>query len=149
MTLQILHASSEHAQQLAPLFDSYRAFFTGKSDIEESYAFLKERFAHQDSVVFVALNDGIMCGFAQIYPLLSSWYARRIWFLSDLYVEPEARGHGTASRLIERVKAHAAQTKSASVLVELPKAEPHLYRFYEHLGFHQDTVFDIARYELK
>ncbi len=31
-------------------------------------------------------------------------------------------------------------------MVELPKAEPHLYTFYEALGFHRDTVFDLARY---
>jgi hypothetical protein len=33
VTVQILHATREHAQQLAPLFDAYRAFFTGKSNI--------------------------------------------------------------------------------------------------------------------
>lgn len=144
--LQVLRASAEHAPEVAPLFDAYRAFFTGKSNEAESFAFLQERLKNDDSAIFLALNGGSACGFAQVYPLFSSWYARRIWFLSDLYVAPASRGNGVATTLIQRVKQFAAETQAGSVMVELPKAEPHLYHFYEALGFHQDTVFDLARY---
>jgi hypothetical protein len=34
-------------------------------------------------------------------------------------------------------------------MVELPHREPHLKAFYEGLGFHQDEVFDLARYRLE
>jgi GNAT superfamily N-acetyltransferase len=87
-------------------------------------------------------------GFIQLYPLWSSWYCGRIWFLSDLYVDERARAAGVATALVERVKAHAAETNAVSVMVELPKDEPHLYAFYDKRGFKRDAVFDLARYEL-
>ncbi|MBV8148992.1 MAG: GNAT family N-acetyltransferase [Candidatus Eremiobacteraeota bacterium] len=142
----IERATTRHAQALAPLFDAYRQFFTKKENVAESLRFVQERLENDDSVFFIGSIDEHVCGFAQLYPIFSSWYAKRIWFLSDLYVTPSARGRGIARRIIERVKAFAKETGAASVMVELPKVEPHLYRFYERLGFHQDKVFDLARY---
>ncbi len=143
---EIKRAAAADAGALAPLFDAYREFFTTRSNQAESRTFIEQRLQTGDSVIIMASRDGAVCGFAQLYPLFSSWYAKRIWFLSDLYVTEQARGLGIAKRIIEEVKMFAAQTHAASVMVELPKAEPHLYRFYEGLGFHQDTVFDLARY---
>lgn len=143
---KLFRATAEDADTVAPLFDAYRAFFTGKSDEAGSLAFVQERLKNLDSAIFLATGDGSACGFVQLYPLFSSWYARRIWFLSDLYVKPESRGKGIATGLVQHVKQFANETKAGSVMVELPKAEPHLYRFYDAMGFHLDTVFDLARY---
>lgn len=147
--LEIVAAQTHHLPELAELFDAYRRFFTRRIDLETSRAFLEERMRCGDSVIFVALSDGRPCGFIQLYPLWSSWYCRRIWFLSDLYVEEDTRRAGAGSMLVERVKEHAAQTNASSVMVELPQAEPHLYAFYERLGFTRDELFDLARYRLK
>jgi GNAT superfamily N-acetyltransferase len=146
--IEIARAREEHKPALARLFDEYRRFFTGREDMEVSCAFIDARLQHDDSVIFVALLGGRACGFIQLYPLWSSWYCKRIWFLSDLYVDEASRGRGAATRLVERVKAHAAQSQAASVMVELPQAEPHLYAFYERLGFTRDPIFDLARYSL-
>lgn len=143
---EVLRASTEDAIDIAPLFDAYRAFFTGSSDEAGSLAFVQERLKNLDSAIFLAIGDAGACGFVQLYPLFSSWYAKRIWFLSDLYVEPASRGKGVATALVEHVKEFANKTNAGSVMVELPKAEPHLYRFYDAMGFHRDAVFDLARY---
>ena len=143
---EIRAATPADAAALAPLFDAYRAFFTGRNNVAQSHDFLRERLNKGESVITLAQDHGAVCGFAQLYPLFSSWYAKRIWFLSDLYVSEPARGRGVAKRIIEHVKAFADATGASSVMVELPKAEPHLYTFYEALGFHRDTVFDLARY---
>ena len=86
------------------------------------------------------------CGFIQLYPLWSSWYCGRIWFPSDLYVAEDARRHGIGRLLVEAAKAHAASTSASSVMVELPRREPHLEAFYARLGFAKDEVFELARY---
>lgn len=153
----IHRATPEDAQALAPLFDAYRQFFTGGKDLERSAQFLSERLEGDECVVFFARVDrtaeGIIQlppprGFIQLYPLWSSWYCARIWFLSDLYVAEDARRHGAGAMLVERVKAYAAETSASSVMVELPMSEPHLRDFYARLGFHEDPVFGLARYEL-
>jgi hypothetical protein len=47
--------------------------------------------------------------------------------------------------LVERVIAHARDTDSSSIIVELPRREPHLKEFYSLLGFVGDELFDLAR----
>ena len=146
MSEAIKVATAGDVAALVPLFDAYRSFFAGRSEAEQSRRFLEERFAGGESVVFLALRDDAAVGFTQLYPLWSSWHCRRIWFLSDLYVRESSRGGGVGRRLVERVVAYAHETGASSVMVELPHAEPHLKEFYARLGFHEDRVFDLARY---
>jgi ribosomal protein S18 acetylase RimI-like enzyme len=146
--VQIARATAADVAAFAPLFDAYRAFFTGGKRLEESRSFLEERIARDESIVFVA-RDGSeeeAVGFIQLYPLWSSWYCRRIWFLSDLYVTESARKRSIGRQLVERVIVYARETKAASVMVELPRREPHLEEFYRRLGFERDAVFELARY---
>ena len=144
--MNIERAGPRDAEALAPLFDAYRQFFTGGNDIERSQAFLRERLENDECVVFLARTDAAPIGFVQLYPLWSSWYCARIWFLSDLYVAEHARRGGAGKALVERVKQHASETGASSVMVELPLSEPHLRDFYDGLGFHEDPVFGLARY---
>ena len=144
--IEIARAEAKHLPELAPLFDAYRGFFTRGRDLETSGQFIAERLRKGDSVIFVALARGAARGFIQLYPLWSSWHCKRIWFLSDLYVDEDVRRAGAGTMLVERVKQHAAETGASSVMVELPQAEPHLYAFYERLGFMRDKIFDLARY---
>ncbi len=139
-------ATARDLVAVAPLFDAYREFFAGHHDLAESERFLAERFARDDAVVFVAWHERDAEGFITLYPLWSSWHCRRIWFLSDLYVKESSRGRGIGRRLVERVVAYARETGASSVMVELPRREPHLKDFYAGLGFREDELFDLARY---
>ena len=143
---RIERADAADLVEIAGLFDAYRRFFAGKSDLQESQRFLAERFARADSAMFVARRDRRIDGFIQLYPLWSSWYCKRIWFLSDLYVTEERRGRGLGHKLVECAIAHARETDATSIMVELPLREPHLRGFYGGLGFHEDAVFDLARH---
>ncbi len=101
-----------------------------------------------DSVIFLARLDARVEGFIQLYPLWSSWYCKRMWFLSDLYVREPSRRLGLGKLLVERVIAYAKETHAVSVMVELPHREPRLEHFYAKLGFQKDEVFDLARHSL-
>jgi len=143
--LSIRRAAAADVDAIAPLFDAYREFFTRKPDLAVSRDFLAERFERDESVVFAAFHDGVAAGFLQLYPLFSSWYARRQWFLSDLYVDAALRARGIGRRLVEAAIAFAADTEARAILVELPFSEPHLTRFYSQLGFERDAVFELYR----
>jgi ribosomal protein S18 acetylase RimI-like enzyme len=145
MPLEIRTAVVDDLDELAPLFDAYRSFFTKGSDLGVSRAFLAERIERNESIVLAALDDGVCTGFLQLYPLFSSWYCRRQWFLSDLYVDPPFRERGIGKRLVRACMDYASKTNGRAVLVELPISEPHLVRFYERLGFAKDGVFDLYR----
>ncbi len=141
----IRRATPADIDDLAPLFDAYRMFFAKKSELERSRTFLLERLQRDESVVFVAGKPRDARGFIQLYPLFSSWYCARIWFVSDLYVAETAREAGCATRLVRAAQAFAQETSAASMMVEIPHSEPHLMRFYERLGFGKDPIFDLYR----
>jgi len=145
--VRIIRATIDHLEALAPAFDAYRAFFTHVSGIADSRSFLRERLSNADSVILLAQDPDNTVGFLQLYPLFSSWYCKRIWFLSDLYVREEARGRGTASALVRQALAYATTTGASSIMVEIPKTEPKLYEFYTRFGFSRDEVFDLFRWQ--
>ncbi len=144
--MRITRATPADVAAIAPLFDAYRAFFTGGNRLAESRRFIDERLARDETVIFLARDDHDAVGFIQLYPLWSSWYCGRIWFLSDLYVKENARKRGIGRRLVERVIEQARETDAVSVMVELPRREPHLKEFYRRLGFGRDEIFELARY---
>ena len=149
MQIAIEHMRAEYFDEVARLYHSYREYFAAgaASDPALSATFLKDRIARSECVLFVALADGRAVGFINLYPLWSSWYCKRIWFVSDLYVDDSARRRGAAALLVERAKAFAKDSGASSMMVELPKNEPHLYKFYANLGFIKDKTFDLARFD--
>jgi ribosomal protein S18 acetylase RimI-like enzyme len=144
MSTRIRHAGPDDAQALAPLFDAYRAFFA-KPDPAGSLTFITERLDKGDSALIVSDEGDRLSGFLQLYPLFSSWYATRIWFLSDLYVDERDRQRGLGKDLVAAAQAYARETTSRSIMVEIPHSEPHLVRFYESLAFQRDRTFDLYR----
>ena len=143
--VNVARAGVDDCTALAPLFEAYRRHFTGADDPAGSRAFLAERLARGDSVVYLAGTPERIAGFIQLYPLFSSWYVRPLWFLSDLFVDPSARGHGVARALIARVEEHARETGAKGLLVEIPFSEPKLIGLYESAGYRKDAVFDVYR----
>ncbi len=146
--IEVRRAAIADLEEVASLFDLYRGFFTKKPDMETSSEFIGERLTQGDSAVFVALCDGKGVGFLQLYPLFSSWYATRIWFLSDLYVDESRRKSGTGKLLVQCAQQFAQHGQARSIMVEIPHSEPHLVEFYKNLNFERDKTFDLYRYYL-
>jgi ribosomal protein S18 acetylase RimI-like enzyme len=146
MPLTIRTATLDDLDAIVPLFDLYRQFFTKKPDEERSRPFLKDRIERNESVVLAAFDGTEAAGFLQLYPLFSSWYCRRQWFLSDLYVTEKFRERGIGKKLVQACLDFANKTQARAILVELPFSEPHLIKFYGELGFEKDSVFDLYRH---
>src|SRR6185312_10059999 len=145
MPLAVRTASLKDLEAIAPLFDAHRRFFTQKPDLETSRRFLGERLERSESVVLAAFDGSNAAGFLQLYPLFSSWYCKRQWFLSDLYVDERFRARGIGKRLVSACIDYAKRSGARAILVELPFSEPHLVRFYGELGFAKDGVFELYR----
>jgi ribosomal protein S18 acetylase RimI-like enzyme len=149
MALTIRTATIADLDAVVPLFESYRQFFAGASEPAESRAFLAERLERNESVVLAAFDDAHGCvGFLQLYPLFSSWYCKRQWFLSDLYVVESHRNLGIGRKLVDACIGYAKRSGSRSILVEIPFSEPHLVTFYTGLDFIKDDVFELYRCKL-
>src|SRR6185312_12170646 len=112
---------------LVPLFDLYRQFYRRPGDLALARRFLRERFEHNESIIFLAMRaDGSALGFAQLFPSFSSASAARILILNDLFVLPEARRMAAGSRLLSaaadfgRAVGAARLTLSTEVTNEAP-----------------------------
>jgi ribosomal protein S18 acetylase RimI-like enzyme len=85
---------------IVPLFDAYRQFYRKPRDLGLARQFLLERFQHNQSIIFLAFQNGAAAGFTQLFPSFSSASAARILSLNDLFVLPEARRMGLGSSLL-------------------------------------------------
>ncbi len=137
----IRKAISEDLPSLAGLFDQYRIFYGQKSDLPGAESFLSDRIGHNESVIFVAVLDGEMIGFTQLYPLYSSVGMKKAWLLNDLFVTELARGSGAADALLKAAEKMGAETDSRWLLLQTGVYNHRAQRVYERNGWKKDTDF--------
>ena len=117
--MNIVSATINDLNIVAPLFDRYRVFYEKASDLDGAVAFLSDRLRNNESVIYLAKDDdGKGLGFIQLYPLFSSTRMSRLWLLNDLFVDPSARRKGIAKLLLERAKEHCRTTKARGFFLE-------------------------------
>ncbi|HEU4430039.1 MAG TPA: GNAT family N-acetyltransferase, partial [Myxococcota bacterium] len=101
-------ASLPDLDALAPLLDAYRQFYEQPADLAGARAYLGERMARGECVVYAALGaSGEIVGFTLLYATFTSVGMRRIFVLNDLFVTPAARGTRASVALLEAAKTHA------------------------------------------
>ncbi len=133
-----------------PLFQAYLAFYRRKRTDEEARAFLSERIAHEQSVIFVARDAaGAAIGFTQLYPFFSSLELRPTWLLNDLYVAPTARRSGVALALLRRAEAHARETGATRMTLDTAISNRTAQRVYENAGWSPEHEFIVYARSIK
>jgi ribosomal protein S18 acetylase RimI-like enzyme len=139
--LNIIRADILHLASVTPLFDAYRQFYGQAPNVSGASDFLRERLAKEESVIFLAVDQGRAQGFTQLYPSFSSVSMRRIWILYDLFVAPDARRHGIAGALLKHAQDFAAETKAEGLILETAVDNLAAQRLYEKLGWKRDAQF--------
>lgn len=144
--MEVLRATQQDYEAVSALFDAYRVFYGRQADLDGSRAFIQERLASEDSVIFLAKDDDRALGFTQLYPSFSSVSAARIWILNDLYTAPEARKQGVGTALLRAARDFGRE--SGAMRLELATAHTNTtaQALYEAEGYVLDTVF--RRYSL-
>lgn len=127
--------------ELAGLFDAYRQFYGRTSDVAAATAFLRERFNHGESVLFIAHVGTQPVGFAQLYPSFSSVSLARTYVLNDLYVDERHRRAGTGHLLLNTA-AHFAQALGAIRLtLSTARHNTTAQSVYADAGWQRDEQF--------
>jgi GNAT superfamily N-acetyltransferase len=136
-----VRAELDDLDALVPLFDAYRRFYGQASDLPGARAFLADRFKRGESVIFLAVVDGAIVGFTQLYPSFSSVSMRRLWVLNDLFVTPDARKSGAGRALLERAERWAAETGAKGLTLSTQITNLGAQRLYEACGWTKDDEF--------
>lgn len=134
-------ADTGDLDRVAELLDEYRVFYGQEPAGQQVREFVRERIEKGDSAIFVAIHEGQVVGFVQLYPSFSSIAMARVWILNDLYVAEGFRQHGIASKLLEASADFARET--GAMRLELSTARDNLAArsLYEKMGWRLDEVF--------
>lgn len=114
--MEIRGVIEEDREDWKRLFRAYGVFYKTAFDddvLHRVWAWLTDD-AHSVSAL-VALDDGVLIGFAHYSRLLDTFTGGAQWNLDDLYVESFARGQGAATALIDGVAAHAAANGGGTI----------------------------------
>lgn len=134
--MHIRTATKADLTQLSQLFDGYRVFYRKTSNFTEAQKFLRERLENKDSEIFLCeMDDKVLSGFVQLYPLFSSTRMKKLWLLNDLFVRPEHRGKGVSVALIERAKKLVVDSDACGMFLETEKTNDIGNQLYPKTGF--------------
>ena len=138
MHLSIRRAGPDDLDQLATLFDAYRRFYDQPGDLPRARDFLRERLQRDESVILLAVQDGAVIGFTQLYPVFSSVRTAPIWLLNDLYVaEPKRRG-GIARGLLDAAAQFARESGAVGLMLETSRDNTPARALYCAAGWNED-----------
>lgn len=140
-SLNIRQATLADLDELAELFDEYRAFQSKPRDLPAAREFLHARLAHSESVVFMARAAARPVGFAQLYPSYSSVSLARVFILNDLFVHEAGRRQGVASKLLAAVEAYAWSEGAVRVTLNVARDNTAGQALYEASGWSKDSQF--------
>ena len=139
--MSIRKATINDLDSLTELFNSYRLFYQQESDIPGAKSFIKERLLNEDSVVFIAYEEGKAVGFVQLYPTFSSVSMKRSWILNDLYVNASARKKGFGEKLLQKAIEFAEETGAKGLSLETGEDNLTAQRLYEKIGFKKESNY--------
>jgi len=122
------------------LFNNYRIFYKQPSDTVAAENYIRQRLHRNESIIYVVLIGDNPVGFTQLYPTYSSLRLVKNWILNDLYVDPNHRKQGIASKLINTVIEFAKGDGSKFVQLETAHDNFNAQRLYESLGFVKQEV---------
>jgi GNAT superfamily N-acetyltransferase len=142
-SLSVRQAVFADLGELAKLFDQYRVFQGQASDVSAAQAFLRARFDHGESVIFIAEDAGVALGFAQLYPSFSSVALARVFVLNDLFVAAAGRRRGVASALLAAVEAYAWQLGAARLTLNVATGNTDAQALYLARGWRADAQFSM------
>lgn len=144
-TPQVRQAVFADLDALAALLDQHRVLQRQPSDVLAARAFLKARFDHGESVLFIAEADtgqGLAgVGFAQLYPSYSSTALARVLVLNDLFVQEQARRQGVAARLLHAVEQYAWAHGAVRLTLNVARDNTVGQALYTAQGWQADQQF--------
>ena len=138
--MEIRKASLQDLELITPLFDAYRVFYKQESDLDAARNFLKKRFSSNETVIFLAVDNGKPIGFTQLYTTFSSVSLQPFFILNDLFVSPEARKKGVGEALLNAAKEHCKELNYKGLSLETATDNP-AQKLYERLGWAKDEGF--------
>ena len=136
MSIAIRAARSEDASTIVELVRALAEYEREPSAAVATEAdFLRDGFGPTPAFrTLIAERDGRAVGFALYFFRYSTWRGRRCLYLEDLFVRPEARGHGAGIALMRELARIAVAEECARFVWQVLDWNQPSIDFYERLG---------------
>lgn len=147
-TVSVRQAVLSDLDALVPLFDHYRRFYGKAGDPIAAKSFLRDRFEHGESVLFIASQDVAAVGFVQLYPVFSSVSLARTFILNDLFVDAGYRRQGIAKHLLEAATEYAAALGAVRLTLSTAINNSEAQALYQASGWVRDEQFYVFHWPI-
>ena len=131
---------------VVPLFDAYRQFYNQPSDPLAARVFLRDKFNHGESVIFLAWDGPTPVGFTQLFPSFSSVSMARIFLLNDLFVVPSHRRQGVGAGLLDAAVQYGRSLGAVRLSLTTNIANLTAQATYEARGWKRDEAFYVYHF---
>ena len=138
-------------RNLIPLFDSYRQFCGCSSNRKAIGNFIYDRLENDECVLFAALDEAssshAILGFVNLYPSFSTLLLSRIVILNDLYIRPDVRRQGIATKLLKQARSYAESIGAQRLELQVLKDDAGVHRLYRSNGYEEnqrDSLFTLT-----
>jgi ribosomal protein S18 acetylase RimI-like enzyme len=133
-------------EALAMLLDLHRQFQGQVGDEPAAREFLRQRFEHGESVLFIAERvaaDGARTplGLAQLYPSFSTTALARVFILNDLFVHEAGRRQGVAVALLAQVERYAFSHGAVRITLNVARDNAGAQALYAACGWVADSQY--------
>jgi GNAT superfamily N-acetyltransferase len=136
--IPIVQATQSHLDQVLPLFDQYRIFYNQQSDREGAGKFLLDRLLNDESVLFLALDEGRGIGFTQLFKSFSSVSMQPVFILNDLFVAKSHRNKGVGAALLRKAQQYCRDKQYKGLALETAVDNP-AQLLYERMGWEKES----------
>jgi ribosomal protein S18 acetylase RimI-like enzyme len=126
---------------LLPLVQAYRVFYKREPAAQRERAFIEAHLRNGTSAIYLAEVEGKAAGFMQMFKTYSTVRLANSWILEDLFVTPESRGRGVASKLLARALEHARADGACGMFLETAQDNVTAQRVYERAGWTREGDF--------
>jgi ribosomal protein S18 acetylase RimI-like enzyme len=154
MNVSIQRASIRDVSEVGRLFNAYRKFYGEPADEDRALDFIRERIELDSAVSFsqypVPLYFLVWAdiagrrravGFMHLIPSVNTLAMRPIWFLEDLYIEPELRRKGIATELLNYAEEFARSTGAERLTLATAHDNISAQGLYYKLGYIREDHF--------
>ncbi|MET7945582.1 GNAT family N-acetyltransferase [Micromonospora sp. NPDC005324] len=150
MTTTIVPMASAHPafDQLAALFDDYRAHYGQPSSPEITRSWLHDQLAQHRISAAAAIRANQVCGFITATIMPASLMLGTAWSIRDLYVVPHHRRGGIANSLLQHVIRNARAAGAHRVSLQTETDNIPALTLYSEVGFQPVTGLELLNLTL-
>ena len=139
--VEIHSAEVTDLEDATMLFNAYRVWYGAASDPEGARNFLAQRIRNNESVIFLARQQGRPIGFTQLYPIFSSVSLGSTWVLNDLFVVESERRRGIGKLLLETAAEFGRQMGAIRLELQTGIQNDEAQKVYEAHDWVRDTEY--------